>query len=67
METSVHQGFVLTYLDRLSHVISILSASQLHFLAKKTPLNWLVAANKLHKHRETCCAAEGPYCPFAIL
>ena len=21
-------------------------------------LNWLVAASKLHKHRETCCTAE---------
>ena len=30
-------------------------------------LNWLVAASKLQKHRGTCCTAEWPYCPFAIL
>ena len=24
-------------------------------------LNWLVAASKLHKHRETCCTAEWPF------
>ena len=30
-------------------------------------LNWLVAASQLHKHRGTCCIAEWPYCPFAIL
>ena len=28
---------------------------------------WLMAASKLHKHRETCCTAEWPYCPFAVL
>ena len=26
-----------------------------------------MAASKLHKHRGTCCTAERPYCPFAIL
>ena len=31
-------------------------------------LNWLVAASKLHKHRETCCtAAEWPFYSFLIL
>ena len=27
-------------------------------------LNWLVAASKLHKHRETCCTAEWPFYHF---
>ena len=36
------------------------------FRPKKT-LNWLVAVSKLRKHRGTCCTAEWPYCPFAIL
>ena len=27
-------------------------------------LNWLVAASKLHKHRETCCTAEWPFYKF---
>ena len=27
-------------------------------------LNWLVAASKLHKHRETCCTAEWPSIHF---
>ena len=30
-------------------------------------LNWLVAASKLHKHRETCCTAEWPFYSFLIL
>ena len=30
-------------------------------------LNWLVAASKLHKHRETCCTAEWPFYSFFIL
>ena len=30
-------------------------------------LNWLVAASKLHKHRETCCTAEWPFFSFLIL
>ena len=30
-------------------------------------LNWLVAASKLHKLRETCYTVEWPYCPFALL
>ena len=30
-------------------------------------LNWLFGASKLHKHRGTCCTAEWPYCPVAIL
>ena len=29
-------------------------------------LNWLVAASKLHKHRETCCTAEWPFYSFLI-
>ena len=29
-------------------------------------LNWLVAASKLHKHRETCCTAEWPFYGSAI-
>ena len=27
-------------------------------------LNWLVAASKLHKRRETCCTAEWPFYSF---
>ena len=27
-------------------------------------LNWLVAASKLHKDRETCCTAEWPFYVF---
>ena len=30
-------------------------------------LNWLVAASKLHKYRETCCTAEWPFYSFLIL
>ena len=30
-------------------------------------LNWLVAASKLHKHRETCCTAKWPFNSFLIL
>ena len=30
-------------------------------------LNWLVAASKLYKHRETCCTAEWPFYSFLIL
>ena len=30
-------------------------------------LHWLVAASKLHKHRETCCTAEWPFYSFLIL
>ena len=30
-------------------------------------LNWLVAASKLHNHRETCCTAEWPFYSFLIL
>ena len=30
-------------------------------------LNWLVAASKLHKHRETCCTAEWPFYSCLIL
>ena len=30
-------------------------------------LNWLVAASKLHKHRETCCTVEWPFYSFLIL
>ena len=30
-------------------------------------LNWLVAASKLHKHRETCCTAEWPFYSFLIV
>ena len=30
-------------------------------------LNWLVAASKLHKHRETSCTAEWPFYSFLIL
>ena len=30
-------------------------------------LNWLVAASKLHKHRETCCTAEWFFYSFLIL
>ena len=30
-------------------------------------LNWLVAASKLHKHRETCCTGEWPFYSFLIL
>ena len=30
-------------------------------------LNWLVAASKLHKHRETCCTAEWSFYSFLIL
>ena len=30
-------------------------------------LNWLVAASKLHKHREKCCTAEWPFYSFLIL
>ena len=30
-------------------------------------LNWLVAASKLHKHRETCCTAEWLFYSFLIL
>ena len=51
---------------RITHAISILSASQLHLLANKN-LNWLVTASKLHKRRRTGCTAEWPYCLFAIL
>ena len=29
-------------------------------------LNWLVAASKLHKHRETCCTAEWPFYSFIL-
>ena len=30
-------------------------------------LNWLVAASKLHKHRETCCTVEWSFYSFLIL
>ena len=30
-------------------------------------LNWLVAASKVHKHREACCTAEWPFYSFLIL
>ena len=30
-------------------------------------LNWLVAASKLHKHRDTCCTDEWPFYSFLIL
>ena len=29
-------------------------------------LNWLVAASKLHKHRETCCTAEWPFISYSM-
>ena len=44
----------------------IISAVNCIFWSIET-LNWLVAVSKLHKHRGTCCTAEWPYCPFAIL
>ena len=29
--------------------------------------NCLVSASKLDKHTRTCCTAEWPFCPFALL
>ena len=51
---------------RITHVISIFSASQLRFLANRNP-ELAGAASKLRKHTGTCYTAEWPYCPFAIL
>ena len=47
------------YVGRITHVMSIISVSQLHFLAKKNA-ELASRSPKLHKHEGTCTVLRSP-------
>ena len=63
---TTHLKFVCPRMSQLRTLLAFPQPVNCIFWPIET-LNWLVATSKLHKHRGTCCIAEWPCCPFAIL